>query len=127
LPPKAGGEPPVAELHLYPRNGTGVSAADRARSDAKYEVECERGSATLSSADRITWSADSGPVDETLTSDRPDVEVMLDQFCRRVVGGLIPVADVGDLCRGANLLRVAEESLRTGRTVSLNGDSAGAH
>ena len=118
-PPKGGGDPPVAELRLAQKNGNGDAHSDP---EVRCEIECERGTASLSSADRITWCGDSGPVDESLATDRPDVEVMLDQFCRRVVGGLIPVADVGDLCRGARLLRVAEESLRTGRAVALGGE-----
>jgi len=36
---------------------------------------------------------------ESLTADRSEVEVMIDHFCRRLAGGLIPVADISDVCR----------------------------
>ena len=29
---------------------------------------------------------------------------MIDHFCRRLVGGLIPVADISDVCRGLRLV-----------------------
>ena len=44
---------------------------------------------------------------ESLAADRPDVEVMLDHFCRRVVGGLIPVPTLDDLCRAFQLVDTA--------------------
>jgi hypothetical protein len=58
-----------------------------------------------------------------LSHDRPEVEVMLDHFCRRVVGGLIPVADLLDICRSLHLVRSLEESRKIDRPVHLNGEA----
>ena len=46
---------------------------------------------------------------------------MLDHFCRRVAGGLIPVADVADVRHSIAVVEAAEQSLRERRTVTLNG------
>lgn len=64
------------------------------------EVECERGRVRIGAPDRLTWQLNAGPLcEEILEGDRPPLEVLLDHFCRRVVGGLIPVADLRDACR----------------------------
>jgi hypothetical protein len=46
---------------------------------------------------------------------------MLDHFCRRVVGGLIPVPDIGDICRGLEVVRAARQSLEMRQSVPING------
>ncbi|NQV28035.1 MAG: Gfo/Idh/MocA family oxidoreductase [Rhodopirellula sp.] len=67
---------------------------------------CERGTAALNSATQITWQTSSPePIHETLTADRSEEEIMLDIFCRRVVGGLVPVADLNDILKPFLLLR----------------------
>jgi hypothetical protein len=43
---------------------------------------------------------------ESLTTDRTDVEVMLDHFTRRVLGGLIPVPTLEDVQRARELSAV---------------------
>lgn len=87
-------------------------------------VTCERGWAVLKSDTTIEWQADGeAAISESLSHDRPEVEVMLDHFCRRVVGGLIPVADLSDICRSLHLVRSLEQSRKIGRPVQLNGDA----
>jgi predicted dehydrogenase len=69
-------------------------------------LSCERGGAELSSTTRISWQRTSAePIRETLTADRSEEEIMLDIFCRRVVGGLVPVADLNDIIRPIQLVR----------------------
>jgi predicted dehydrogenase len=80
-------------------------------------VECERGSARFANSTEIAWENDTGAVQESLTSDRSEAEVMLDKFCRRVLGGLVPAADVLDACRAIALARAAERSLEIGTAV----------
>jgi predicted dehydrogenase len=116
---RSGGPGTVAELRF--RKALGDTAAAASCSDSKHEIECERGSAVVTSAIDISWSADQGSNCERLATERPDIEVMLDHFTRRVVGGLIPVADLGDVYRSLTLVRAAEESRRTGQPVALNG------
>lgn len=70
------------------------------------KLRCERGRAELSATSRISWQLDSvEPTHETLNADRSEEEIMLDIFCRRVVGGLVPVADLNDIIRPIRLLR----------------------
>lgn len=104
--PAAGGEGAVAWIRLTapvpesppgPLN-KGVANGLRAR------VQCAKGTAWLEGPRHVTWEAGAERSAETLTSDRPDVEVMLDHFSRRVVGGLIPVPTLDDLCRAYELV-----------------------
>ena len=70
------------------------------------KLRCEAGSAELSSTSQISWQLNSAePTHETLHADRSEEEIMLDIFCRRVVGGLVPVADMSDIIRPIQLLR----------------------
>lgn len=120
---RSGGNSPEAEVVLHRRvdgPATTTSSSDPVDVSVRCRVECEKGEATIRSASEIAWrNGSEEPVTEVLTSDRSAVEVMLDHFCRRVVGGLIPIADVGDVCRGVELARAAEESLRSGASVTL--------
>ena len=56
--------------------------------------------------------------------DGENFDVLLDQFLRRVVGGLVPVPDLDDVRRGLRIGAAARESLRAGRAVSIEGDEA---
>jgi hypothetical protein len=49
---------------------------------------------------------------------------MIDHFCRRLVGGLIPVADISDVCRCLRLVHATKQSLATAAPIPLNGDYA---
>jgi predicted dehydrogenase len=114
------GDPPVAELRIHEGGPAGNGASNHC-SPAKFQVTCERGEAVLESVAQISWSGEAGTATESLVSERSTVEVMLDHFCRRVVGGLIPVADVADACRSIHLAQAVEQSLRTGLPIPLNG------
>jgi len=89
----------------------------------RQEVVCEHGTALIESPTVIRWQTDADSAEETLSADRNETEVMLDHFCRRVVGGLIPVADLSDISHGLELIHAAVESLRSGRPVLLNGSA----
>jgi len=85
------------------------------------EIFCERGRAVIPAATEISWSAGGELTSESLSSERSEVEVMLDHFCRRVVGGLIPVADLSDVSRCAALVQAARQSLKSDCAVLVNG------
>jgi predicted dehydrogenase len=70
-------------------------------------VECQRGTARIVSETEIVWKVDSQETHDSLTSDRSSTEIILDQFCRRVVGGLVPVSDLGDVLRSVRLAETA--------------------
>ena len=86
---------------------------------AEIHIACENGSATVLSRTKLAWQSgtnvespnesSSDVHTESLTSERPEHEVMLDLFCRRVVGGLIPVADFNDIYQASRLLQNAFE------------------
>ncbi len=117
--PRSGGESPFVDVTLRTEQAV---PADEALPPI-YRVRCERGEAEVRSSHRIIWRTDRDEADESLASERSDLQVMLDHFCRRVVGGLIPVADLGDLRRSHRLARAASESMRTGAPVHLNGQA----
>jgi predicted dehydrogenase len=63
----------------------------------EVRLHCERGDARLLGATSIEWTVDGSQHSEELTAERTETEVLLDHFCRRVVGGLIPVPTLEDL------------------------------
>uniref|UniRef100_A0A7C2K049 Gfo/Idh/MocA family oxidoreductase n=1 Tax=Schlesneria paludicola TaxID=360056 RepID=A0A7C2K049_9PLAN len=85
---------------------------------ARHEVQCERGAAVIDRQDLIAWRNGTGECRESLSAERSDAERMLDQFCRRLHGGLVPVADVHDAWRAISLARAAEFSLETGQVAT---------
>ncbi len=86
--------PAPAEIVQGPPLNTG----DPAESNLMAAVECSEGLAILRGATEIQWSLRGAELQcERLDQERTDAEVMLDQFCRRLVGGLIPTAGLGDV------------------------------
>ncbi len=87
----------------------------------QHEILCEHGHALIGSAGEICWQygTQSSLETERLAAERADAEVMLDQFSRRVLGGLVPVADVQDVCRALALVAATLQSRATGREASL--------
>jgi predicted dehydrogenase len=93
------------------------------RSHPSFTILCENGEAVIEGPAHIRWKLTGGEAaTESLTADRSEVEVMIDHFCRRLVGGLIPVADISDVCRGLRLVQATRQSLATATPVPLNGE-----
>ena len=92
-------EPRIAELSLSPA----PPVADQPTLD-EVRLQCERGEARILGSCLLEWTVDGVANSESLTAERTETEVLLDHFCRRVVGGLIPVPDLGDLCRAKQVL-----------------------
>jgi len=111
---------PTAELRLFPP----VPPSDGGQSAVtppSFTVICEHGQAVIDSAERIQWSTvDGATMSESLTADRSEVEVMIDHFCRRIVGGLVPVADISDVCHCLHLVQAASTSLATRGPVDVS-------
>ena len=84
----------AAEIDL----GSIAAGDSHATWDFQAEVICERGRGVVTSATQIRWDAVGvAEVAEELHNERAEEDVMLDQFCRRLVGGLIPTATMNDL------------------------------
>lgn len=91
----AGGTlPRVADLSL----GLTGTTTDPLQHD-EVQLHCERGDARLLGPTTIEWTADGSTQSEELTAERTETEVLLDHFCRRVIGGLIPMPSLDDLIR----------------------------
>lgn len=71
-------------------------------------VECVGGRAQVLSAGRITWQSSTEQGDENLETERTGLDLALDYFARRVVGGLIPVPGLEDVCRVLRALSAAQ-------------------
>lgn len=63
------------------------------------QADCARGRATLTGSDQLQWKAGAEQHTESLSTERSDVELMLDHFSRRVLGGLIPIPNLDDVCQ----------------------------
>jgi predicted dehydrogenase len=93
------------------------------RSHPSFTILCEKGEAVIEGPAQIRWKLTDGETaTESLTADRSEVEVMLDHFCRRLVGGLIPVADISDVCRSLRLVHATRQSLASASPIRLNGE-----
>ncbi|MDA0833340.1 MAG: Gfo/Idh/MocA family oxidoreductase [Planctomycetota bacterium] len=116
--------PPVAEL-TFVNSGVEPSEESKVKTaePVRIEIRCEQGRATIIDPVTIVWQTNSSPVTECLQSERTELEVMFDLFCRRVVGGLIPVADLGDICRSLYMVEAARRSYETRQAIVLNGES----
>ncbi|MCA9041207.1 MAG: hypothetical protein KDA65_12715, partial [Planctomycetaceae bacterium] len=89
----------------------------------RIEVTCSHGKAILAEATRIEWETANESAKESLVAERSEFEVMLDHFCRRVVGGLIPVADLADYEHSLRLYQALKLSCERQSSVSLLGKS----
>ncbi len=103
---------PVAEVSL-------AQDLNHPRHEPRRLVECEHGSAIIAHATSITWQTKTERADESLTNERSPFEIMLDQFCRRALGGLVPVPTSTDAVQSLAIMQAATESLSTGRRVSV--------
>lgn len=81
---------------------------------ARRQIKCERGSATVTNGTQISWQSTEGSSDETLSNERSPYEIILDQFCRRALGGLVPVPTVHDALKAIDALQLAMASLGRG-------------
>ncbi len=123
--PDANGKPATsALLTLRPSRGSSPESSTTDSEEwpfPRHEVVCDHGRAIISAASEIGWQNGTqeliGP--EHLTAERSDAEVMLDQFTRRILGGLVPVADLHDVCRALRLVEVAETCRQGGQSEAL--------
>jgi hypothetical protein len=85
--------PTGGRLELAFRTTAQASVVIRFDSAAEWScrVDCERGEVVIHSPTRLTWRTADGGGDETLSHERSPHEMILDQFCRRALGGLVPV------------------------------------
>jgi len=100
--PSAGGAAPLAEIQVNAVPPAVPAESNRVLTSPvvqRVRIRCANGEAQLEPPFGIVWQVNGTKVAESLTSDRPEYEVMLDHFSRRVLGGLIPVPTLDDLLR----------------------------
>lgn len=105
--PAAGGVAPKALIRLAQKSPASSASSSDTSIALRASVECVHGMALLEGPQDVKWDSAGEQFVESLVSDRPAVEVMLDHFCRRVVGGLIPVPTLDDLYRAYQLVDAA--------------------
>jgi len=76
-------------------------------------VECERGRVVISSPTHIAWQTDSAATEETLAHERSPHEIILDQFCRRALGGLVPVPTATDALQAIAAAQLVIQAIGT--------------
>jgi hypothetical protein len=57
-------------------------------------VRCERGQAILTGSSQIAWQTADAEGHESFGNERSPYEIIVDQFCRRALGGLMPVPTI---------------------------------
>lgn len=83
-------------------------------------IECRAGTAELVPGQRLEWTVHGDHTSESLSTDRSEIEVALDLFARRVVGGLIPVPDPAAVCCAQTLAEALQRVSRTGQSASVS-------
>jgi predicted dehydrogenase len=114
------GSAAVLKIQQADQSG-GLEKVELEPGEVRVHVTTECGSARIRGANEISWKHQGKKSIEILTADRPEAEVMLDHFFRRIVGGLVPVADLSDICRAINVFRAHEGSKATGELVLVPG------
>ena len=85
----------------------------------RRRIECERGVVTSDNPNQVVWQTEFDHATESLTQERSPFEIILDQFCRRAAGGLVPIPSLSDALSGMALIEAAIESLSTRQAVSV--------
>ena len=107
-------------------NAAAQSASLRFSSLSKTEppqhrrrIECDRGVATSDNPNHIDWQTETDHATESLTHERSPFEIILDQFCRRAAGGLVPIPSLSEALNGLAVIAAATEALSTRLAVSV--------
>jgi predicted dehydrogenase len=111
----AAGQPPAGVSVRFKRmtaRGAPVQAEVRFRGMKSAEadepltarVTCVSGTADVLGPHVLSWRHGESDVRESLAAERPAIEVLLGHFARRIVGGLVPVPDLADVCRVLRLI-----------------------
>lgn len=85
---------------------------DATTSWLNFNTLCRYGVVEQTGDAQLRWRLiDGPPVDEVLDRERPAIEVLLDHFARRVVGGLVPIPGLDDACRILRLLEPHRDAI----------------
>jgi predicted dehydrogenase len=90
------------------------------RPPAALQVACERGIAFVDLPSTLTWFDEAGRHMESLDSERPVWEALLQQFHRAVTSLVLRTADLEDTYRALRTVQAAEQSAREGKRIELD-------
>lgn len=101
-----GDQPVTAEIQLSsPGSALGSPSAFRA------EIACASGTASIHGIRQIHWRTTDSSLSEKLQDDRSSSHVQLDLFGRRLVGGLVPAANLHDFRSAVQLAQQTLDSI----------------
>lgn len=89
------------------------------RRPASMQICCERGMAFVDLPSNVIWFDDAGQHTESLDTERPVGERMLEYFFRSVTSLVRRSSDLNDSCRAMQVVIAARESARTGNRQDL--------
>ena len=93
------------------------------RKPSNLQVSCEKGMAFIDLPNLLTWFDEGGPHTESLESDQPMGERMLDQFYRNVTSLVRRSNDLEAAYRTLMIVNAAHESANEGRRIELDFDN----
>jgi len=73
-------------------------------------ITCRHGNVVIAGEEKLDWEIDRRKVSEALHSDRGASDVMFDLFGRRLVGGIVPIPEIGDVLKMHQIRRACEKS-----------------
>lgn len=89
------------------------------RPPAAMQICCEKGVAFIDLPSTITWFDDAGRHLESLESEAPVGEQLLNQFHRSVTSLVRDLGGLNDAYRAASILIAARESVTTGKRITV--------
>ncbi len=85
------------------------------------KIVCAQGEALINSPVDLSWTLHSGSWQtEVLHQERAAVEVLIDHYCRRIAGGLIPVPAGEDLCVVEKALSALDAVMTTHQPITFD-------
>ena len=89
------------------------------RAQAGMQIACRRGIAFLDLPSTLVWFDQAGRHQESLDSERPVGQMLLDRFHRAVTSLVTKTSDLDDACRAIHILDEAIRSQEEGRRIEL--------
>lgn len=79
------------------------------RSSDIHNFICDNGNVKLTNENQVDGKKGPDAFSESLPSDRAGVDILVDLFCRRIAGGLLPCPDLSDAIKTATIITAIQE------------------
>ena len=77
----------------------------------RFTIVCQRGTAIIANRTQISWTTSTERANESLADERSEIEILIDQFCRRAMGGLNPVGRLSEFLRAIEIVETLDRSV----------------